>query len=144
MDKNISGTLSAAARLRASVSSGAGLKAAVDVMNTGALPLYFGSTAYWNATPDLIGKKDHIYVYTDYAEIERDGEKIAVPNIKIGDGSAFLIDNPFITTSVEELLEAHIADDVRHITEEERSFWNNKVSCYLDEQDEENVIFSTD
>ena len=144
MDKNISGTLSAAARLRASVSSGAGLRAAIDVMNTGALPLHFGSTAYWNAAPDLIGKKDHIYVYTDYAEIERDGEKIAVPNIKIGDGSAFLIDNPFITTSVEELLEAHIADDVRHITEEERSFWNNKVSCYIDEQDEENVIFSTD
>ena len=144
MDKNISGTLSAAARLRASVSSGAGLRAAIDVMNTGALPLHFGSTAYWNAAPDLIGKKYHIYVYTDYAEIERDGEKIAVPNIKIGDGSAFLIDNPFITTSVEELLEAHIADDVRHITEEERSFWNNKVSCYIDEQDEENVIFSTD
>ena len=144
MDKNISGAISAAARLRGAVSSGAGLRAALDVMNTGALPLHFGSTAYWNSTPDLIGKKDHIYVYTDYAEIERDGEKIAIPNIKIGDGSAFLIDNPFITTSVEELLEAHIADDVRHITGEERSFWNNKVSCYLDEQDEENVIFSTD
>ena len=116
MDKNISGTLSAAARFRGAVSSGAGLRAAVDVMNIGALPLHFGSTAYWNSAPDFVGKKDHIYVYTDYAEIERDGAKIPVPNIKIGDGSAFLIDNPFITTSVEELLEAHIADDVRQYT----------------------------
>ena len=142
--EEINGLVLAKLRFINEISPKVGVKPTIDVANTGALPLHFGSTAYWNAAPDLIGKKDHIYVYTDYAEIERGGEKIPVPNIKIGDGSAFLIDNPFITTSVEELLEAHIADDVRHITEEERSFWNNKVTCYIDEQDEENVIFSTD
>ena len=66
-----------------------------------------------------------------------------VPNIKIGDGSAYLIDNPFITSSVEQLIQLHITDTVKHITEQERNNWNSKVRCYLSSEDNENIIFTT-
>ena len=66
-----------------------------------------------------------------------------IPNIKIGDGCAYLIDNPFITSSVEQLLQSHIADTFKHITEQERDVWNNKVRCYISSEDNENIVFTT-
>lgn len=108
------------------------------------IPIHYGTSEHWNSQPDLVGKKSHIYVYSDYAETEIDGEIVAVPNIKIGDGSAFLIDNPFISKSVEDILNLHIDDNSVHISETERDFWNKKVRCFIDPEDNENVIFTTD
>lgn len=108
------------------------------------VPIHYGSTEYWNNQPDLVGKKSHIYVYSDYAETEIDGEMVAVPNIKIGDGNAFLIDNPFITKSVEDILKMHIDDNSVHISDDERDFWNEKIRCYINPEDPENVIFTTE
>lgn len=105
--------------------------------------IHYGTTEYWNSQPTLIGENNHIYVYTDYTTITSDGEIKNVPNIKIGDGNAYLIDNPFVTTSVEELIDLHINDMTRHITEEERILWNNKVRCYLSTSDSETVVFTT-
>lgn len=101
--------------------------------------IHYGTTEYWNSQTTLIGEKSHIYIYSDYATIEN----TIVPNIKIGDGTAYLIDNPFITDSIEDLLQLHIEDNVKHITEQERSVWNNKVSCHLSNDDSETVIFTT-
>lgn len=108
------------------------------------MPIHYGTTEHWNSLPDLVGKKSHIYVYSDYAETEIDGEMVSVPNIKIGDGSAYLIDNPFITKSVEDILNLHIEDNSVHISDAERDFWNEKVRCYIDPGNPENVIFTTD
>lgn len=108
------------------------------------IPIHYGTTEHWNSQPDLVGKKSHIYVYSDYAETEIDGEMVVIPNIKIGDGSAFLIDNPFISKSVEDILDLHIDDNSVHISETERDFWNKKVRCFIDPEDNENVIFTTD
>lgn len=108
------------------------------------IPIHYGTTEHWSSLPDLVGKKSHIYVYTDYAETEIDGEMVPVPNIKIGDGSAYLIDNPFITKSVEDILNLHIEDNSVHISDAERDFWNEKVRCYIDPDNPENVIFTTD
>lgn len=104
--------------------------------------IHYGTTEYWDAQPLLVGEKSHIYVYTDYAVTKNGEESVLVPNIKIGDGNAYLIDNPFVTTSVEELIESHNDNTTRHITEEERNLWNNKVGCYL--SDNETVVFTTD
>ena len=106
--------------------------------------IHFGTTAYWNSQSTLIGKNNHIYVYTDYTTITSDGEIKNVPNIKIGDGNAYLIDNPFITTSIEDLLQSHIGDNIKHITDDERSLWNGKVTCYLSAADNETIVFTTD
>ena len=53
-----------------------------------------------------------------------------VPGIKIGDGSAYVVDLPFV-----------------NITSEQVNFWNNKVNCYLeteltDEGNNETLVFT--
>lgn len=107
------------------------------------IPIHYGTTEYWNSQRELVGKKSHIYVYSDFGETEIDGQVVAVPNIKIGDGNAFLIDNPFITASVEELLKMHIDDSSVHISADERDFWNNKVRAYIDPENPEILILTT-
>ena len=105
--------------------------------------IHYGTTEYWDSQPLLVGEKSHIYVYTDYA-VTKNGEKdVLVPNIKIGDGNAYLIDNPFVATSIEEIVDLHVNDTTQHITEEERRAWNNKVECHLSEGDSETIVFTT-
>ena len=105
--------------------------------------IHYGTTEYWNSQSTLIGENNHIYVYTDYTTITSNGEIKNVPNIKIGDGNAYLIDNPFVTTSIEDLLQSHIGDSIKHITDDERSLWNGKVTCYLSAADNETIVFTT-
>ena len=95
------------------------------------------TTAHWNAQPQLIAKKDLVYVYSDFLEI--DGEPVA--GIKIGDGSSFLIDMAFTAGNTAQLNE-HIQDAVRHITAQERTFWNNKVTCFISQADPDTLIFT--
>ncbi len=103
-------------------------------------PIHLGTTAEWNSRPSLIGKKAHIYVYTDYQNI--DGKD--VPGIKIGDGDAYLIDAPFAYGGIYDLLMDHINNIIVHITSEERAAWNNKVRCYISDDDMETIVFTTD
>lgn len=102
-------------------------------------PIHRNPTAIWNAEPELIGQLNHIYIYTDY--LQRDDK--TYPGIKIGDGNAYLIDSPFINEGVQALYD-HIDDTHVHITEDERDFWNNKITCYLNSEDQENLILSKD
>jgi hypothetical protein len=85
------------------------------------------TTDEWNAERDLIAKKNTIYVYTDYSK-DREGKD--VPNIKIGDGKAYLIDMPFAYSG--------------GVTQEQIEFWNNKIAVRLDDEDLENMVFYTD
>ena len=101
--------------------------------------VYVDTTANWNAKPQLIGKTNHVYVYSDYFMIDGMG----VPGMKIGDGMAYLIDLPFVSGNDTRLNE-HIADTEVHITNAERLFWNNKVTCFMSNGDEENIVFTKD
>lgn len=98
--------------------------------------VFYGTVAYWNGQPNFIGKRGSIYVYSDYKKNEQNQD---IAGIKIGDGLAYLIDAPF----VEELLYDHIEDNIRHITQAEREFWNNKVRCYMTNVDSDTLIFTT-
>lgn len=92
----------------------------------------------WNSQIALIGKKGHIYVYSDHDTIDDQ----PVPAIKIGDGSAYLIDIPFVDSSLY-----HIKDSTIHVTLEDKEFWNSKVRCYMDmnvNDSEELLVFTTD
>lgn len=97
----------------------------------------YATTATWNSQPELISARGYIYIYCDYRQNEQ-GQNIA--SAKIGDGNAYLIDLPF----VDELVYEHISDNIRHITQEEREFWNNKVRCYMSEVQGDNLIFTTE
>lgn len=83
--------------------------------------IYFGLTQYWNAE-QIISEENAIYVYTDYQQ--KDGKDLA--GLKVGDGSTYLIDLPFI----DALYWAHIHDSDIHVTAGEKEFWNNKVTAY--------------
>lgn len=85
----------------------------------------------WNAQPQFIGTRDHIYVYTD------------LKKIKIADGLSYLIDQAFVGENEATALLNHIEDDIRHITIAERTTWNNKISVRIDPNNPERLIFET-
>ena len=94
----------------------------------------FGTTAQWNAQVSLESVAETMYVYTDHAT---DSQGNPIAGVKVGDGSAYLIDLPFTDTVMME----HIADNVRHVTAQERAFWNEKVRCYMGGS--ESLVFTT-
>lgn len=103
--------------------------------------IFSNTVAGWNAQSSLVSKSNIIYVYTDYQQIDDGhGGVINVPGIKIGDGSAYVVDLPFI----DVLMEDHINNHGIHVTPEEKEFWNNKVSAYVLYEDEDyNLILTT-
>lgn len=95
------------------------------------------TTEEWNSQVDLIGVKNVVYVYSDH-EYTEDGKPI--PGFKVGDGLAYLIDAPFN----DDLALRHIYNTGIHVTEEEKAFWNSKVTAYLDYENIENLVLSSD
>lgn len=106
--------------------------------------IYYNTTEGWNSQKQLVGELCSFYVYTDHT-VTVDGEK--KPAIKIGDGQAYLIDLPYISTDLTELIariENHINNTIIHVSEEDRMFWNNKCSVIEDEVPNEHLIFTID
>lgn len=87
--------------------------------------IQIGTTTELNHDLSYIPKKDQILIYLDKTTI--DGA--AIPGIKIGDGLAYCADLPFVGDDIVSQLLAHIADTVLHVSPEEREFWNNKLNC---------------
>jgi len=102
----------------------------------GKIPVLYNTTATWNSQPSLVSAQGFIYVYTDYKKNDQNQD---IAGLKFGDGSAYLIDLPFI----DEVLYEHLNDNIKHITQQEREFWNNKVRCYQDPNNPDNLIFTT-
>lgn len=94
------------------------------------------TTSEWNSTPSLVSQAGTIYIYTDYYD---DGQGHNIPAFKVGDGFAYLIDLPFVDVNMQR----HMSDEVIHITEQERVFWNNKIRTDSTEIERENLIFTT-
>lgn len=96
--------------------------------------IYYGTTEEWNSHIEIVSEFSAIYIYTDY-KVESD---ISFPAIKIGDGTTYLIDLPFVTadtTGVEHMLESHIADSLIHVSPEDRAFWNSKHKAIVGEDE---------
>lgn len=106
---------------------------------TGANNIHTDTTEHWNAQRDLVAKKNHIYVYTDYEVVEG----INVSAMKVGDGTSYLIDMPFIDGNHTKL-NAHIDDTDMHINPGEREFWNNKVTAFVSQGDVETLVLTKD
>lgn len=105
--------------------------------------VYYDTTENWNLQAGLIGERGAIYIYSDYQTIYDDvGNPTFIPGIRIGDGTSYLIDRPFVSEVTADLLLDHISNTHVHLTDEERYFWNDKVTCYQDPDDPERVIFT--
>ena len=110
-------------------------------LDTESVSCYYQSAEEWGEDTSLISQQNVFYVYTDHQTVEKDGELISIPGLKIGDGQSYVVDLPFITDYISESLLNHTNNSTVHITQQEREFWNNKVTCYLDYEDDEHVIF---
>ena len=109
----------------------------------GGAPVYYQTTAEWALTPSLIAERGAIYVYSDKSYVLDDqGNRVDVPGVKIGDGTSYLIDMPFVADDIGAQLLEHIQNTVVHITPQDRVFWDNKISSYVDSGDAENLILS--
>ena len=97
------------------------------------ITIKIGTTAYWNNQPLLIPSRGEVFVYSDYSKSETGQD---IPGLKFADGSAYLIDTPFIgggvPGSVMDLINEHIQNGSIHVSETDRGLWNNKVSCQLE------------
>lgn len=107
---------------------------AIPVPSRNMIEVRMNTTAYWNSMPDFVPKRGMMIVYTDSGQTP-DGRD--VPGIKFGDGSAYLIDIPFVnedmTLELERLLNQHILNSDVHVTPAEKAFWNNKLNCAVND-----------
>lgn len=108
--------------------------------------VYYGTTEQWNSDKSLVSELCSFYVYTDHSKTKDGKDK---PDIKIGDGQAYLIDLPFLGSNddineLREKIENHINNTDIHVSEEDRIFWDNKVSVDESETPEEHLIFTTE
>ena len=105
---------------------------------------YSKKKADWDADRDMVSQKDVLYIYSDYKLIQQDGKQIYMPGIKVGDGTSYLIDLPFVNQSknseIEDLLLDHINNRIIHISAEQRDFWNNKLNLSLTPQSQTLVL----
>lgn len=99
--------------------------------------IMIGTTAEWQAHSTYVAPGGTICIYSDrgsYKDINNNN--IIVPGIKISDGHAYVTSLPFVgddvIAAIRSELNNHINDNIRHITAEERTFWNNKLNTTLD------------
>ena len=97
------------------------------------------TTAHWEANSTFIPLKGEVIVYSDYATKSVNGTPVDVPNFKVGDGLAYVIDHPFVGDDLRETLSMHLLDTAAHITPAERAFWNAKVRCFMGTETEQNT-----
>lgn len=95
--------------------------------------VYYDTKENWDAQTHLITERAAIYVYTNYEIIyDAVGNPIEIAGLKIGDGTSYLIDMPFVSDKITAMLLSHIGDNTIHITAAERDFWNNAAQSAIE------------
>ena len=85
--------------------------------------IIIGNNTEWGQHYNFVAPRGTILIYSDGGSYTNDQEvTIAVPKIKIGDGSTPAVDLPFVGDD-------HYKNTVIHITDAERAFWNHKIDC---------------
>lgn len=107
------------------------------------LAYYIRTTAEWNADRNLVSKPHTMYIYSDYKTMTKGGITYNIPGAKLGDGNAYVIDLPFIAMD-DGAIQSHINDPSLHVSASDRTRWDNKVSCFLNPENQEIVVFSND
>lgn len=116
---------------------------AMNARDLGLGNVYYDTNANWNVQPRLVAEESVIYIYSDAFYVEDEaGNRTPIAGIKIGDGTSYLIDMPFVSEAMSSTIIRHITNDTVHITAAEREFWNNKISSYLDSENSELLVLS--
>lgn len=99
------------------------------------LPYTYMSTAEWDEQPPIISEAGALYIWSDYRQDEQGNN---IPGVKIGDGNAYVADLAF---QDEDFL-SHILNTDIHVTAAEKAYWNDKVTCYISNNNPTNLIFT--
>ena len=104
------------------------LEGPMNARDLGLANLYYDTKENWDRQLDLVAEQAAVYVYSnaDYID-DGNGNLIPIAGIKIGDGTSYLIDMPFVSESVLKIILAHVSDLSVHVTEAEKEFWNNST-----------------
>lgn len=123
----------------------AGLMTAADKKKLDSLGILYNTTNYWNRQIGYVPKAGEIIIYSDYKTEYINGRPVNIPGIKIGSGNGYIQDLAFVDEANAELLAAHIADGMVHVTPAEKLFWNNKLNVTdFHEVIGESLIFNRD
>ena len=115
----------------------------VTLQQLGLQNIYYNTKEFWDSQPSLIAEEGAIYIYKDYfVHYDDQGNPIYTPAFKIGDGSSFLIDMPTTVGDVADMLLDHIQNAVIHVTNDDKTFWNNKSSAFINSQSEDTLVLS--
>lgn len=115
----------------------------IPLEDLGLHSVYYDTKANWNAHTSMISEAGAIYIYSDYKTLyDEVGNPTFIPGLKIGDGTSYLIDMPFMSDAMMYELYRHMSDTDLHVSQSEREFWNNKVSSFLSHDDTENLVLS--
>ena len=69
----------------------------------------YGTTEHWNLQKTLIAVKGMIYLYSDFKKVTgENGKEYYIAGVKVGDGSSYLIDMPFLNS--DSVARDHIAN----------------------------------
>lgn len=91
-------------------------------------PFLYGTTEYWNSRTGYIPKAGEVIIYSDYKTIEKDGETVDVPGIKIGSGNGYVQDLAFLDDTDTQVFIEHIENNDIHVTLEKKIFWDGKLN----------------
>ena len=98
-----------------------------DLLAQQAVSIEVNTSQYWSGQAGRqISKQGTFYVYSD-GYLAEDGVTY-IPRIKLGDGSSYIMDLPFLDQGLLNMIVNHINDGEVHITQTERLFWNNKLN----------------
>ena len=118
------------------------LRNIINGLKTDKMSYQMRTAAEWDADRFLVSDKGVLYVYTESGQTQS-GQSIT--GLKIGDGTSYLVDLPFVSggsaNPSQEMID-HMNNLVIHITQAERDSWNNKVTAYISNVQNETIIFS--
>lgn len=111
---------------------------------TAAMPKVTAKTVQeWAQQTGYVPANEEIIIYTNYESVVENNETVLVPNIKIGDGSTYVQDLPFIDKVLRQTLIDHVNDTAAHVTAADKLFWNNKLNVNdLEEVVDESLILN--
>lgn len=98
------------------------------------------TTANWIEQRTFVPLAGEIIIYTDYETKIENNKTINIPGIKVGDGSTYGIDLPFVNDDLRDQIMAHINNADVHTTLAEKLFWNNKINVTDNQEVIDNVL----
>lgn len=91
-----------------SISSGSssnfsGQTSAIQTIVSNEAHIYYATTSQWGSSPLVATTRGALYIYSDYRTAIIDGNAVNVPGIKVGDGTTYVNDLPFIDAGLGQI-----------------------------------------